>query len=108
VCSYIQGIICLGTEGGAVYACGDGFQYLRPWLTSDENQVTAIVSPSVNTILCVFADNSLVVLDLPTLNVLDLLPGSQWLPTNKAAGEITFVHVDEPAEKNFVFVGTSK
>jgi WD40 repeat protein len=97
----------LGTEGGAVYACGDGFQYLRPWLTTDPNQVISISAPSNNSILVAFEDNSLAVLDLPNLNILDLLPGNTWL-NSKQCGDITFIHVDEPADKPFVFVGTSR
>ena len=27
----LQGLICVGTSGGAIYVYGDGFQFMRPW-----------------------------------------------------------------------------
>ncbi len=88
-----------------MYTCGDGFQYMRPWLTSDMNEVIGIVAPNRDQILVTFGDNSVVLLDVPSLTVVDLLPGD-WV--HAQAGNISFSHVDEPAENGFVYVGTTK
>eukprot|EP00981_Chlorochromonas_danica_P011135 scaffold3776_cov166-Ochromonas_danica.AAC.10 len=101
----LMGLICVGTEGGSVYLFGDGFQYMRPWLTADPNEVLSIVAVYPNKILVAFADNSIAVMELPTLNIIDLLPPN-WM--GNRAGEITALHCDLPSEKPFVFVGTSE
>jgi WD40 repeat protein len=97
-------LICVGTEGGAVYVYGDGFQFVRTWLIDDPNEVVSIVPLHPNKILVAYADNSLVVLELPTLEVIDLLP-TTWLTAND--GDLTSIHCDLPNEKNLVFCGTS-
>ncbi len=94
----------MGTEGGAIHACGDGFQFVRPWLTDDPNEVISIVSPSSDSLLVAFGNNSLALFALPQLILIDLLPPA-WLPSN--TGDITFMYVDEPGGKNFVYIGTS-
>lgn len=95
-------MICAGTEGGAIYAYGDGFQYMRPWLSNETNAVTHIVSLHPNRILVGFSDNNIAVLDLPSLNLLHEL-GSSWIK----GSDITAIYTDEAGERNFVFVGTS-
>jgi WD40 repeat protein len=99
-------LICVGTEGGSIYVYGDGFQYMRPWLTNEPNEVVSIVALHPNRIIVAFGDNSLVVMELPTLEVIDLLPPS-WLSSHRC-GDITAIHCDAPSEKNFVYVGTSE
>ncbi len=82
---------------------GDGFQFMRPWLTNDPNEVTSIVSLHHDKILVSFNDNSIVVMELPSLDVVDLLSPS-WL---QRSGDISVIHVDVPGEKNFAYVGTT-
>lgn len=98
-------MICVGTEGGAIHVYGDGFQFARTWLTEDPNEVVAIVPLFPNKILTVFGDNSMVAMELPSLEVVDLL-SSSWLP--RTFGDITAVHCDTVGEKNFVYLGTSE
>lgn len=88
-----------------MYSCGDGFQFFRPWLTSDANEVVSITAASRDSILVTFGDNSMAILELPSLTVVDLLEGN-WLDSS-SAGNVTFVHVDEPGEKSFAYVGTT-
>lgn len=88
-----------------MYAYGDGFQYFRPWLIEDENEVTKIVAVHDDCILVTFGDNSLAVLSLPELNVMDLKERT-WL--GPQVGDIVAMHVDEPGEKGYVYVGTSE
>lgn len=78
---------------------------MRPWLTTDPNEVLSIVAIYPNKILVAFADNSIAVMELPTLNIIDLLPPN-WM--GNRVGEITALHCDLPSEKPFVFVGTSE
>lgn len=84
---------------------GDGFQFVRTWLIDDPNEVVSIVPLYPNKILVAFADNSIVALELPTLEVLDLLP-STWLSAKD--GDLTSMYCDLPSEKNFVYCGTSE
>lgn len=95
----------MGTEGGAVYVYGDGFQYVRPWLTDDPNEVVSIIPLSPNRILVAFVDNSFAVMELPTLEVIDLLQPS-WLSSRD--GDLTAIYCDLPSGKNFVYMGTSE
>jgi WD40 repeat protein len=99
-----QGLICVGTEGGSLYVYGDGFQYMRPWLTDEPNEVVSIVALHPNRILVTFCDNSMVVMELPTLEIIDLLKPT-WM--HSKWGDITAVHCDAVSEKNFVYIGTS-
>ncbi len=100
-----QGLICIGTDEGAIYVYGDGFQFMRPWLAEEPIEVVSIVALYPNKILVVFGDNSIVIMELPSLEVIDLLPPS-WLPSK--LGDITAIHADLPSEKNFVYIGTSE
>lgn len=84
---------------------GDGFQFMRPWLAEEPIEVVSIVALHPNKILVVFGDNSIVVMELPSLEVIDLLPPA-WLPSK--LGDITSIHADLPCEKNFVYIGTSE
>lgn len=95
----------MGTEEGSIYVFGDGFQYMRPWLTSDPIEVVSLVAIYPNKVLAAFADNSIVVMELPSLNIVDLLQPN-WLGAR--AGDITTLHSDLPGEKAFVFAGTSE
>lgn len=52
-----------------------------------------------------FGDNSLVAMEIPSLEVIDLLP-SNWLP--QTFGDLTAIHSDTVSEKNFVYLGTSE
>ena len=95
----------MGTKGGAIYLYGDGFQFIRPWLIADPNEVVSIVALYPNKILVTYLNDSMVAMVLPTLDVIDLLQQS-WLPTSD--GEITVQYSDLPGEKGFVYVGTSE
>ncbi len=101
-----QGLICVGTEGGAIYVFGDGFQFMRPWLTNDPNEVTTIISLHHNKILVSFGDNSIVAMELPSLDIIDLLEPA-WVDSNRN-GDISVIHVDVPGEKNFAYIGTTE
>ena len=102
-----HGLICIGTESGALYIFGDGFQYMRPWLKESTNPVCSIVALGANKLLIAFADNSLAMMGLPTLNMIDILEGS-WLTSRASDVTITFLHVDEPGERLYAYVGTSE
>jgi WD40 repeat protein len=88
-----------------VYVYGDGFQYMRPWLTDDSNSVLSIQALYPNKVLVAFEDNSIIVMDLPTLDVVDLLLPS-FIDTKH--GYISCIHVDTPSEKCFVYIGTTE
>lgn len=78
---------------------------MRPWLIEDQNNVISIVSISKDKILVAFGDNSIAILALPSLNVVDLLPAT-WM--GRFVGDIVTVHCDEPGERGFVYIGTSE
>ena len=105
LCSFVQGLICVGTTGGAVCCYGDGFQYFRHWFQNHENEVTSINSVGPDRILVGFGDNSLVVLSLPSLSIVDLVECT-WI--SKQAGDIVTVHVDTPGGTGFVYIGTTE
>ncbi|KAJ1428060.1 hypothetical protein B484DRAFT_447799 [Ochromonadaceae sp. CCMP2298] len=101
----LQGLLCVGTESGAVFVYGDGFQTMRCF--SDEiveRPVSHIVGLDPSSILVVFNDNTVVVLELAALETASILP-PEWIDSSII---ITTVHVDEPSEKNYVYLGTSE
>lgn len=67
--------------------------------------MTFITSAGNDKVLIVFGDNSLVILSLPTLSIIDLVECS-WI--SKQAGDIVTVHVDVPSEKGFIYIGTTE
>jgi hypothetical protein len=67
--------------------------------------VTSIQSAGSDRILVGFGDNSLVVLSLPALSIVDLVECT-WI--SKQAGDIVTVHVDTPGEKGFIYIGTTE
>lgn len=100
-----QGLICVGTESGAIYVYGDGFQFMRPH-TKEEGIIAkyfAALDPDL--LLVAYTDNSVDVLELPSMSLVGDLPGS-WIGSRN--GDITAVFVDEPGEKNYVYVGSSE
>lgn len=98
-------MICVGTESGAVYSYGDGFQFMRASTKEEGISVAHIVALDPDYILVAFSDNSVEVLELPNLSLVGDLPGS-WIGSKN--GNITAVYVDEPGEKNYTYVGTSE
>lgn len=78
---------------------------MRPWLTNDPNEVVSLVAVYPNKLLAAFVDNSIVVMELPSLNIVDLFQPN-WL--GPRLGDITALHSDIVSEKSFVFVGTSE
>ena len=70
----------------------------------EENDITHIVSLHEERILVTYSDNSMAVLMLPSLAVVDRLPSS-WLA--KPFGDITVVYIDERNGRNFAYVGTT-
>lgn len=101
----MQGTICVGTESGAVYSYGDGFQFMRGQTKDEGVSVKHIVALDPDYILVSFSDNSIDVLELPSLNLIGDLDGS-WVGSRN--GNITALHVDIPGEKNFTYIGTSE
>jgi hypothetical protein len=89
-----------------VYSYGDGFQYMRP-IAKDEDDVgvSFMVPLDVDKLMVIYSDNSIELLELPTMVVVDELPAS-WIGTKN--GNITAVHNDEPGEKNYTYIGTSE
>lgn len=100
-----QGILCVGTESGVVYTYGDGFQFMRPQTKEEGVRVSHIVALDPDMILVAFSDNSIDVLELPSLGLVGDLSGA-WVGHKN--GHITALHVDVPGEKNFTYVGTSE
>lgn len=102
----LQGLLCLGTKNGSLYIYGDGFQFFRPSFMSQNNEIIFLLGISNNRILVVYSDNSLVLFDLPTLQVINFLD-SDWLAPlegniTSIAQEITYT------AQNFVYIGTSR
>ncbi len=81
---------------------------MRPWLTNDPNKVSSIVQLHHNQILVLFEDNSIVVMELPTLDIVDLLAPSWLAGAGRNTGDVSVVYVDVPGEKNFVYIGTTE
>ena len=84
---------------------GDGLQLVRPWLTDAPNEVVFMVVVYPNRLVVTFADNSVQLLELPSMQLLALL-GSNWIANRNEI--ITAVHVDEPGQLPFAYVGTSE
>mmetsp|Transcript_6254 Transcript_6254/g.9444 ORF Transcript_6254/g.9444 Transcript_6254/m.9444 type:complete len:1136 (+) Transcript_6254:136-3543(+) len=97
------GLIVMGTECGALYAYGDGFQYVQP--AAEQMDITHIVSAYDENILVRFADNSLSVFMIPSLTLSHHLPAS-WL--NEACGDITTIHIDEYHPRHYAYLGTTE
>lgn len=79
----VQGLICVGTYSGAVYVYGDGFQYMRPSLSINSNPVTVITSIFPNRIIVLYKDDTLAVMELPSLDMIHLMEPS-WLEGPKS------------------------
>ena len=80
---------------------------MRP-LTKDEGiSVKFIASLDPDKILVAFSDNSIDVLELPSMTLVGDLDAHWMGPANKS-GNITVVYVDEPGEKNYTYIGTSE
>ena len=61
-------IIVAGSDSGAVYAYGDGFQYMKaPEDLQDPKAVIFLLSMSEDQVLAVYEDNSMTMLNLPDL-----------------------------------------
>jgi hypothetical protein len=95
----------VGTESGAVYVYGDGFQFMRPHTKDEGVHVKKIVALDPDLILVAFSDNSIDVLELPSMSLVGDLDKS-WVGAKN--GDITAIHVDEPSEKNYTYIGTSQ
>ena len=78
---------------------------MRASTREEGTKVSHIAALDPDMIVVAFSDNSIDVLELPGLNVVGELPSS-WLDSR--SGNITAVYVDEPGEKNYVYVGTSE
>lgn len=78
---------------------------MRTWFSVDPNEVTFISQLFPDQILVCFADNSILVFELPSLNLVAQL-GSKWISAK--SGNITTVYVDEPGQLNFAYIGTSE
>jgi hypothetical protein len=100
-----QGLICVGTESGAIYAYGDGFQYMRPHAKDEGVTAKYFAALDPDLLLAAYTDNSFDVLELPSLNLAGDLDKS-WIGGRNA--KVTAVFVDEPGEKNYAYVGTSE
>lgn len=103
-----QGLIITGTEGGAIFVYGDGFQYMRTLPTSnnkvDINEVSHLVTFHDDKVIAVFGNNMIYVLSLPFLNVVSSLEAG-WLPASM--GDVSALHVDDTTLRNFAYVGTT-
>lgn len=98
-----MGMLVAGTESGVVYGYGKACQMMQTAPTPGEpNDVCTISSLSNECILVSYEDNTLVVLKLPLLQHVCELSAS-WLQ----GASITCIHVDEPGERGYVYVGTS-
>ena len=75
-----QGLIVVGSESGAIYAYGDGFQYMKaPNDFHDPTVVIFLLSLNDDQVLAVFEDKSMVVLNLPDLTATEAMLPSTWL-----------------------------
>lgn len=78
---------------------------MRPNTKEDNVSIKRIVALDPDLILVAYNDNSIDVLELPAMNLVGDLDKT-WLGTK--GGDITTIHVDEPNEKNYVYIGTSE
>lgn len=67
--------------------------------------ITHILSLHEEKILVCFADNSMAVFQLPSLQLLHRIE-SGWL--NSVCGDVTTIHIDESRAKYYAYVGTSE
>lgn len=105
-----QAIFICGTETGTIVCMGNDFQYTRTKFIDNDNKendiaVRKIIPVCENKVLISNDDNSLAVLSIPTLEIIDIYK-SDWL--SKSYGNISCVYVDEPSDLNFVYIGTTK
>ncbi len=100
---HATGLIIAGTESGTLYAFGDGFQYMQPAIV--QMDITHIISLYEEKILVCFADNSMAVFLLPTLQLAHRIESS-WL--NPLCGDVTVIHIDETRSRYYAYVGTSE
>ena len=100
-----QGLIIVGSESGAIYAYGDGFQYMKaPSDFNDPEAVLFLLSMNDDQVLVVFEDNSMIMLNLPDLTTTGAILPSTWL----LQGAISCVRKDDMnKDKMFVYVGTT-
>ncbi len=99
-----QGLIIAGTDNGTIYVYGDGFQYVRTPTNLGNNQIVNLTPIKGNKILVAYGNNTISVLEIPSLNIVCTL-NSSWLGAN--AGDITVIHYDESISNEYFFVGTS-
>lgn len=104
-----QCVFVVGTETGTLVCMGNDFQYTRTKVIDDSNEdviaVRKILPIDDDKVLISNDDNSLVVLSVPSLEIIDIFD-STWL--SKSYGNISFVYVDEPSKLNFVYIGTTR
>jgi len=102
-------VFVVGTESGTIVCMGNDFQYTRTKVIDDSNEdviaVRKILPIDDNKVLISNDDNSLVVLSVPSLEIIDIFDKT-WL--SKSYGNISFVYVDEPSQLNFVYIGTTR
>ena len=100
-----QAIIVAGSDSGAVYAYGDGFQYMKaPEDLQDPKAVIFLLSMSEDQVLAVYEDNSMTMLNLPHLTSTGAALPSNWL----LQGAISCVRRDDyNKNKMYVYVGTT-
>ena len=100
-----QAIIIAGSDSGAVYAYGDGFQYMKaPEDLQDPKAVIFLLSMSEDQVLAVYEDNSMTMLNLPHLTSTGAALPSNWL----LQGAISCVRRDDyNKDKMYVYVGTT-
>ena len=94
------GLIIVVTDIGSIYVYGEGFQYFRPSDGSDtlNDIITFVMTLNYNQLLVAHADNSLLILELPTLNIISNLIDS-WL----LSGDISYISHDETSDKRSYF-----
>jgi hypothetical protein len=103
---YHQGILCVGTDNGAVYTYGESFQYVSPGLFSKDEliPVTHMVLVNVSHLCVVYANNNIVLFTLPSLDLVDVQDISSYLQDEE---QISIVYVANKY-RQYVYIVTNK
>jgi hypothetical protein len=106
-----QGLLCAGTESGAILVYGKGFQYFRHCPVEEPSSVKNILAVGSDMCLIVYDNSSIAILRLPSLEFTDTLK-KNWMTNSEEFldTEISSIHVDDYTEgtlRTFVYLGTS-
>ena len=103
---YEQGVLCVGTDIGAVYTYGESFQYVSPGLFSKDESVSVahMVLVCFGHLCVVYANNNIVLFTLPSLDLVDVQDISGYLQADEL---ISSVYVANK-HREYMYIVTNK